>query len=98
MKAYLKTFVRLILIGYGLIFLSLVIGCAYAERPYTNQATERPFTYYEYDGVFVYYRTQDISTYRELLPKVFDMPDEPMVKVFVMDYYKMDRATEPYKE
>ena len=98
MKVYLKTFVRGILICHGLIFLSLVIVCTYPEIPYADQAFERPFTYYEFDGVFVYYRTQDISTYRELLPKVFDMPDEPLVMAFVMDYYKMDRLTEPYQE
>jgi hypothetical protein len=89
MKVCLKTFARLIVISHVLIFLFLATG--YAQM-------ERPFTYYEFDGVFVYYRTQDISTYRELLPKVFDMPDEPLVMAFVMDYYKMDRLTEPYQE
>jgi hypothetical protein len=89
MKVYLITFVRGILICHGLIFLSLVIGCAHMESRYT---------YHEFDGLFVYYRTQDISTYRELLPNIFDMPDKPLVMAFVMDYYKMDRATQPYKE
>lgn len=89
MNVYLRTLTRVILIGHGLIFLSLIVGCAYLERPYT---------YHEFDGLFVYYKTQDISTYRELLPKVFDMPDEPLVMAFVMDYYEMDRATQPYKE
>ncbi|MGD0021625.1 MAG: acetoacetate decarboxylase family protein [Smithellaceae bacterium] len=87
---YLETFVRLILIGHGLIFLFLVIGCA--------SLMEKRYTYHEFDGLFVYYKTQDLSTYRELLPQVFDMPGEPLVMTFVMDYYKMDRATEPYKE
>jgi len=59
---------------------------------------EALFTYYEYDGVFVYYKTNDIDLYRSLLPKEFDMPEEPLVRVFVMDYYKMDKATKPYRE
>ena len=89
MKVCLKTFARLIVISH--LFILLFLATGYAQM-------ERPFTYYEFDGVFVYYRTQDISTYRELLPKVFDMPDEPLVMAFVMDYYKMDRLTEPYQE
>lgn len=73
----------------GLGLLLLVTGCAYLERPYT---------YHEFDGLFVYYKTQDVARYRELLPSVFEMPAEPMVMVFVMDYYKMNKTTEPYKE
>jgi len=98
MRTYLKNSVRIMLIGTGLIILSLVIGCASLDKPNTNSTPEQPFTYYEFDGVCVYYKTQDISTYRELLPKIFDMPDEPLVMTFVMDYYKMDKATQPYKE
>jgi len=69
--------------------LIFVNGCAYLERPYT---------YHEFDGVFAYYKTQDAAAYRDLLPRVFDMPEEPMVMVFVMDYYKMNKTTAPYKE
>ena len=56
------------------------------------------YTYYEFDGIHVFYTTKNIQTYRELLPLVFDMPDEPLVWAFVADYYKMDSATQPYLE
>ncbi len=56
------------------------------------------YTYYESDGIFVYYQTKDIDLYRKVLPKVFDMPEEPLVMAFFIDYYKMDKATQPYQE
>ena len=55
--------------------------------------------YQEFDGVFVFYRPRDPKAYRELLPDVFRMPDDPLVKVFVADYYKMKPGTiSPYLE
>jgi acetoacetate decarboxylase len=89
MKIDAKAYVRDVLIALSFMLLTLVGGCAYLERPYT---------YHEFDGVFAYYKTQDTAAYRELLPQIFDMPSEPMVMVFVMDYYKMNKTTEPYKE
>jgi acetoacetate decarboxylase len=89
MKTFNKTIIRAIFYCFGSIYLIGLSGCAHLERP---------FTYHEFDGMFVYYKTQDVRAYRELLPKEFDMPDEPFVMVFVMDYYKMDKATQPYLE
>jgi len=78
----------------------MMIGCATAFLflSVTHASDERPFTYYEYDGVFVFYKTDDTALYRALLPKEFEMPAQPLVRVFFMDYYKMDKATRPYRE
>jgi len=55
--------------------------------------------YEEFDGVMVFFEPQDTALYRELLPDVFDMPDAPLVQVFVIDYYKMAPWTiKPYLE
>lgn len=55
--------------------------------------------YEEFDGVLVFYEPQYTTLYRELLPDVFDMPDSPLVEVFVIDYYKMAPwAIKPYLE
>ncbi|MFO7568865.1 MAG: acetoacetate decarboxylase family protein [Smithellaceae bacterium] len=89
MKVYFKKFVHALLAAFGGVCLLLTAGCAHLERPYT---------YYEFDGLFVFYKTQDTAAYRELLPDVFDMPDEPLMMAFVMDYYKMNKGTEPYRE
>lgn len=61
-------------------------------------AAEQRFTYHEFDGINILYRTDDLTAYRRLLPKMFDMPKEPMVRAFIMDYYKMDANTQPYQE
>ena len=77
------------------LFSFLISGCT---SNLSQQTGERRYTYHEFDGIVVYYKTRDVKIYRELLPRVFDMPDEPMVMAFVIDYYKMDKETEPYKE
>ncbi len=64
----------------------------------TQGQGEPRYTYHEFDGIVVYYKTQDLATYRALLPPVFEMPDEPLVMAFVIDYYRMDEATPPYLE
>ena len=86
---------KVITVLLGLLIISMVTVCSSALE---DMGIERPFTYHEFDGIHLFYKTNDIKTYRELLPDVFDMPDEPLVWVFVTDYYKMDKATEPYKE
>jgi acetoacetate decarboxylase len=55
--------------------------------------------YEEFDGIMIFYTPKDTVTYRALLPKVFDLPDEPLVQAFVIDYYKMASwAIKPYQE
>jgi hypothetical protein len=55
--------------------------------------------YQEFDGVMLFYKPATIDTYRELLPKVFDMPDKPLVKAYIIDFYKMASWTiKPYLE
>lgn len=83
-----------------LLLVLMVLSCmsAYPSCDSISQLSSGRFTYYEFDGVHVFYRTKDIEAYRSLLPKVFGMPDEPLVWAFVMDYYKMDKETQPYLE
>ncbi len=85
----LKKVVHPLLLIFGCAYLLLTAGCVHLERPYT---------YHEFDGLFVFYKTQDTAAYRDLLPRIFDMPDEPLMMAFVMDYYKMDKRTTPYRE
>jgi hypothetical protein len=57
------------------------------------------FMYKEFDGVMLFYIPKDMTTYRTLLPEVFDLPANPLVEVFVIDYYKMAPwSLEPYRE
>jgi hypothetical protein len=74
----------------------LLFGCSSTLTQ--EQSEPRYYTYHEFDGIVVFFKTRDVVAYRELLPKVFEMPDEPLIRAFVMDYYKMDKATPPYLE
>jgi hypothetical protein len=55
--------------------------------------------YEEFDGLVVFYKPTAVDTYRKLLPDLFDMPDQSLVQVFIIDYYKMASwAIKPYLE
>lgn len=60
--------------------------------------SEPRYTYHEFDMICLFYKTDDLDLYQKLLPHQFKMPAEPLVFLFFADYYKMDRATEPYLE
>lgn len=83
---------------YVLLFFVLslfVFGCSTTA---TQKQSEPRYTYHEFDGVVVFYKTDDVKHYRELLPTVFQMPDEPLVMTYIIDFYDMDEATQPYQE
>ncbi len=62
-------------------------------------AYSQDFMYKEFDGIMLFYTPKDMAAYRELLPQVFDLPDQPLVEVFDIDYYKMAPwSLEPYRE
>ncbi len=95
MKFCLKTLFRRNMILLGL-SASLTAGCDVKQSVFPQ--TESRYTYHEFDGLHVFYKTGNLASYRELLPSIFDMPEEPLVWAFVTDYYKMDNATQPYLE
>lgn len=81
-------FVIISIIGFGVIYIGI-------NRPFrSNQA----YQYNENEGIFIFYETEDEELYRELLPDEFDIPDEMLVHLFVMDLYDIDSDAEPYKE
>ncbi len=65
---------------------------------FTPFRSNKAYQYNENDGIFVFYKTDNEELYRELLPEEFDMPDELLVHLFVMDFYDIDSDAEPYKE
>jgi len=88
--------------GYGYVdVLSAWIGLAgiFLFAPLGGPAYSQDFMYKEFDGVLLFYTPKDMTAYRELLPNLFDLPENPLVEVFVIDYYKMAPwALEPYRE
>ncbi len=70
-----------------------------AFASWTVSACGEDKMYKEFDGIMIFYTPQDTATYRALLPEVFDLPDEPVVQAFVIDYYSMALGTlDPYQE
>lgn len=43
----------------------------------------------EFDGLTTHFEPNDPSLYRKLLPKTFDMPNQPVVTIFVADYIRV---------
>ncbi|MEW6184701.1 MAG: acetoacetate decarboxylase family protein [Thermodesulfobacteriota bacterium] len=83
------------------IVLSAFIGLvgSFSQGMLPEKAQAQGFMYQEFDGVYLYYTPQDTAVYRELLPPVFDLPDQPLIWGFVVDYYKMAPwSLEPYQE
>ncbi|MCJ7773255.1 MAG: acetoacetate decarboxylase family protein [Desulfobacterales bacterium] len=55
--------------------------------------------YEEFDGILFFYQPKNTTLYRELLPDIFEMPDSPLVEIFIIDYYQMAPwAIKPYLE
>jgi len=83
---------------FFILTLVLAIGLVSPAPPASAADRQGPM-YEEFDGVNLFYIPKDTTIYRELLPTVFDMPDQPLVHVFVTDYYQMRPGTlPPYRE
>lgn len=84
-----RTGIRILICLLGV----LVIGA------WAGPACGKDKMYKEFDGIMIFYTPKDAAAYRALLPKVFDLPDEPVVQAFVIDYYSMAPGTlDPYQE
>lgn len=42
-------------------------------------------------GIFTIVEPADTAVYRKILPDIYDMPETPLVAVFAIDYYDMER-------
>jgi len=83
--------------AYYLVILTLALALVLPVSP-AGAAEGRKFNYEEFDGINIFYIPKDTIFYRELLPAVFDMPDQPLVRALVNDYYKMAPNRAPYRE
>jgi Acetoacetate decarboxylase (ADC) len=58
----------------------------------------RPWSFQGQRGITVAFPPADVGLYRSLLPESFDMPDQPLVAVIVVDYYDVTLPLVPYRE
>ena len=51
-----------------------------------------PIVYEESDFIRVYFEATDAAAYRRAIPEPFAMPPRPLVRVSVLDFYKMENG------
>jgi len=53
--------------------------------------------YLEQETIAAYFEVSDIEQYKKLIPRIFSMPEKPLCRVRVVNYYKMESGP-PYLE
>jgi hypothetical protein len=67
-------------------------------EPEATPENRRPWSFLGQRGITTAFPPADIELYRALLPEQFDMPEQPMVAVSVVDYYDVTLPLVPYRE
>ncbi len=63
---------------------------ATSPSPTATAEAERPIGFLGQHGIYAWFAPADLELYRALLPPQFDMPQAPLVVVFVADYYDIN--------
>jgi len=89
-------FAKIILI---LIFMFSYYGCATDSEEIVKRPSGPyvPHIYLEQEAIVTYFEVNNINEYKKLIPSIFSMPERPLCRVRVIDYYKMESAP-PYLE
>ena len=66
--------------------------------PVPTPQDRRPWSFQGQRGITAAFAPADLGLYRSLLPESFDMPDQPLVAVSVVDYYDVTLPLKPYRE
>lgn len=61
-----------------------VSGCAWSQKN-----IEAKGVFHEFQGIFTMVEPVDLELYRALLPQSLEMPDQPLVSMFVVDYIEV---------
>jgi hypothetical protein len=87
-------FAKIILI---LILMFLFYGCATGSEEIVKRPSRPPVKhiYLELEEIFAYFEVTNIQEYQKLIPSIFSMPERPLCRVAVRDFYKMESAP-PY--
>jgi len=87
-------FSKIILI---LILMFSYFGCATDSEEVIKRPSRSPVKhiYLESEEIFAYFEVTNISEYKKLIPSIFGMPEKPLCRVAVRDFYKMESGP-PY--
>lgn len=86
-----------------LIFILLLPFSGYALEVEEKEILLRPgvpwvdHIFLEKESIIAFYEVTDIGAYKKLIPNIFSMPDRPICRVEVVNFYKMESAP-PYLE
>ena len=85
----MKEFRKIILI---LILMFLFYGCATESEEVVKRPNTPPvkLIFLENEQIFAYFEVANIQEYQKLVPSVFSMPERPLCRVVVIDFYKME--------
>ncbi len=75
-----------------LILMLLFYGCATESEEIVKRPSTPPvgLIYLENEQIFAYFEVANIQEYQKLVPSIFSMPERPLCRVVVADFYKME--------
>lgn len=85
-------------IGFILILIMALYGCATESKAPSNKPRfTGPHVYQENDRICAYFEVNNIKEYKKLVPSIFRMPEKPLCRIMVIDFYEMVEGP-PYLE
>jgi len=74
-------------------------GCATESEEVNKQPRVAfvPHIFLEQESIIAFFEVNNIDEYKKLIPSIFSMPERPICKVAVYDFYKMESGP-PYFE
>ena len=76
------------------VLMLIISGCAWQQKN-----IERKGVFHEFHGIYTMVEPTNLELYRALLPAPLEMPDQPVVSMFVVDYTDVyPWPMTPYKE
>ena len=74
------------------------VTAAPQPTPMPTPQDRRQWSFLGQRGITTAFPPADVELYRALLPEQFDVPDQPLVAVSVVDYYDVTLPLVPYRE
>jgi len=85
-------------IAFIVIFMMILYGCATDYKAASDKPRFTGFhVYQEHDRICAFYEVNNINEYKKLVPSIFRMPERPLCRVMVLDFYEMVEGP-PYLE
>jgi hypothetical protein len=81
-----------------LVFITLLPFSGYTSQVEREEILLRPSRPYvehiflEQESITAYFEVTNIDVYKKLIPSIFSMPEKPLHRVAVIDFYKMGSA------